>query len=93
MASADRRLRDEVWEADPDVWIASAHTPAGVLLPVDGGYRLSGEWRSVAAIDHCEWVVVGARAVGAGDTDGLGLFACAASRICASSRNPGMRSG
>lgn len=72
LASADRRLRDEVWEADSDVWIASAHTPSGVLLPVDGGYRLSGEWRSVAAIDHCEWVVVGARVVGAGDPDGLG---------------------
>lgn len=72
LASADRRLRDEVWEADSDVWIASAHTPAGVLLPVDGGYRLSGEWRSIAAIDHCDWAVVGARVVGAGDTDGLG---------------------
>lgn len=72
LASADRRLRDEVWEADPDVWIASAHTPAGVLLPVAGGYRLSGEWRAVAAVDHCEWVVVGARVVGEGDTGGLG---------------------
>ncbi|WP_082940232.1 hypothetical protein [Mycolicibacterium peregrinum] len=72
LASAGRRLRDEVWEADSDVWIASAHAPAGVLLPVDGGYRLSGEWRSVAAIDHCEWVVVGARVVGTGDADGLG---------------------
>lgn len=72
LASADRRLRDEVWEADPDVWIASAHTPSGVLLPVDGGYRLSGEWRAVAAIDHCEWVVAGARVVGAGDSAGLG---------------------
>lgn len=70
LASADRRLRDEVWEVDSDVWIASAHAPAGVLLPVDGGYRLSGEWRSVAAIDHCEWVVVGARVVG--DSEGLG---------------------
>ncbi|CDP83085.1 putative hydroxylase [Mycolicibacterium farcinogenes] len=72
LASADRRLRDEVWEADSDVWIASAHPPAGVLLPVDGGYRLSGEWPSVAAIDHCDWVVVGARVVGTGEADGLG---------------------
>ncbi|WP_083654161.1 hypothetical protein [Mycobacterium sp. GA-1841] len=72
LAFAQRRLRDEVWEADSDVWIASAHAPAGVLLPVDGGYRLSGQWRSVAAIDHCEWVVVGARVVGSGDSTGLG---------------------
>lgn len=72
LASADRRLRDEVWEADPDIWIASAHVPAGVLLPVDGGYRLSGEWQSVAAVDHSQWVVVGARVVGTGDTNGLG---------------------
>lgn len=72
LASADRRLRDEVWEADSDVWIASAHAPTGVLLPVDGGYRLSGEWRTVAAVDHCQWVVAGARVVGAGGTTGLG---------------------
>jgi 3-hydroxy-9,10-secoandrosta-1,3,5(10)-triene-9,17-dione monooxygenase len=72
LASADRRLRDEVWEADPDVWIGSAHAPAGVLLPVDGGYRLSGEWWAVAAIDHCQWVVAGARLAGTGGADGLG---------------------
>lgn len=72
LASADRRLRDEVWEADPEVWIASAHPPSGVLLPVDGGYRLSGEWRAVAAVDHCAWAVVGARVVGSGGTEGLG---------------------
>jgi 3-hydroxy-9,10-secoandrosta-1,3,5(10)-triene-9,17-dione monooxygenase len=63
VATADRRPRDEVWEADPDSWIASAYSLAGVLLPVDGGYRLSGEWRFVAGVDHCHWAVLGARVV------------------------------
>jgi alkylation response protein AidB-like acyl-CoA dehydrogenase len=63
VATADRRSRDEMWEADPSTWIASAYVPAGVLLPVDDGYRLSGGWRFVAGIDHCSWAVLGARVV------------------------------
>ncbi|WP_396916501.1 hydroxylase [Mycolicibacterium sp.] len=66
LAAADRRLRDEVWEAAPDTWITSAYRPDGVLLPVDGGYRLSGEWRFVAGIDQCWWAVLGARVVDGG---------------------------
>jgi 3-hydroxy-9,10-secoandrosta-1,3,5(10)-triene-9,17-dione monooxygenase len=63
VAAADRRARDEMWEADPESWIASAFVPAGALLPVEGGYRLSGEWRFVAGIDHCRWAVLGAGVV------------------------------
>ena len=70
VAAADRRARDEMWEADPDCWITSAYAPAGVMLPVDGGYRLSGEWRFVAGVDHCRCVVVGARVVDTGPMAG-----------------------
>ncbi|ORA28213.1 hypothetical protein [Mycobacterium aquaticum] len=70
VATADRRPRDEVWEADPGSWIASAYSVAGVLLPVGGGYRLSGDWQCVAGIDHCDWVVLGARVVDTADATG-----------------------
>lgn len=70
VATADRRPRDEVWEADPGSWIASAYSAAGVLLPVDGGYRLSGDWRFVAGVDHCHWAVLGARVVDTADAMG-----------------------
>lgn len=65
VATADRRPRDEVWEADPGSWITSAYSVAGLLLPVADGYRLSGEWHFVAGVDHCDWVVLGARVVDA----------------------------
>lgn len=71
VATTDRRPRDEVWEADPDSWIASAYSVAGLLFPVVGGYRLSGEWHCVAGVDHCDWVVLGARVVDTAGAAGL----------------------
>jgi alkylation response protein AidB-like acyl-CoA dehydrogenase len=70
VATAARRPRDEVWEADPGSWIASAYSAAGLLLPVAGGYRLSGEWQFVAGVDHCDWVILGARVVDTADASG-----------------------
>ena len=61
LAMANRRLRDEVWEADPDNWIASAYAPMGTLQPAGDGYRLDGRWQAIAGIDHSEWALLGAR--------------------------------
>jgi alkylation response protein AidB-like acyl-CoA dehydrogenase len=65
LSMTPRRMRDEVWEADADSWVASALGPAGVLWPVGDGYFLNGRWQSVAGIDHCDWALLGARLVGA----------------------------
>ncbi|KWX22803.1 hypothetical protein AFM11_17810 [Mycolicibacterium wolinskyi] len=61
LAMAGRRMRDEIWEADASAWVASAYVPSGHLTPVDDGYLLRGRWQYVAGIDHCDWVLLGAR--------------------------------
>ena len=55
----------EIWE-QPDPIIANSARPAGVATPVPGGYRLSGRWDIVSAIDIADWV--GLFAIVAGDT-------------------------
>lgn len=65
LATTGRRLRDEVWEADPGAWVASGYRADAVMLPVADGYRLSGQWRRVAGADHCQWFALGARVIDA----------------------------
>ncbi|MEZ0363069.1 hypothetical protein ACAG26_05120 [Mycobacterium sp. pUA109] len=61
LAMAPRRVRDEVWEADADTWVAAALKPAGALTAAAAGYRLTGRWPAPVGIDHCAWVLLGAR--------------------------------
>jgi alkylation response protein AidB-like acyl-CoA dehydrogenase len=63
LAVAPRRVRDEVWEADADSWVASALQQTGVLRPIAEGYVLNGRWQLVCGIDHCDWALLGARLV------------------------------
>jgi alkylation response protein AidB-like acyl-CoA dehydrogenase len=63
LAVAPRRVRDEVWEADADSWVASALAPAGALWPVGDSYILNGRWPCVFGIDHCDWALLGARLI------------------------------
>ncbi|WP_067172601.1 acyl-CoA dehydrogenase family protein [Microtetraspora niveoalba] len=59
LAFADRRVQEEVWGEDHDTWMASPYMPAGVLKPVDGGYRFSGRWQFSSGTDHCRWIFLG----------------------------------
>ncbi|WP_158296446.1 acyl-CoA dehydrogenase family protein [Nocardioides albidus] len=56
----DDRALAEVWGADPHALLASSYTPDGQLTPTDGGYRLSGRWRTSTGIHHASWAVLGA---------------------------------
>ncbi|MFK4100322.1 hydroxylase [Streptomyces sp. NPDC019531] len=60
LAQLDSRLAHEVWDADPDTWIASPYMPNGIADPVDGGYVLSGRWPFSSGSDHCSWDFLGA---------------------------------
>ncbi|MET8978783.1 hydroxylase [Streptomyces sp. NPDC004539] len=60
LAQMDPRLAHEVWNDDPDTWIASPYMPNGVADPVDGGYVLSGRWPFSSGSDHCRWDFLGA---------------------------------
>lgn len=60
LAQMDPRLPHEVWDDDPDTWIASPYMPNGIADPVDGGYVLSGRWPFSSGCDHCSWDFLGA---------------------------------
>lgn len=50
--------RAAVWQTGADRPIAAALVPAGVAAPIDGGWRLSGEWSFLSAVDHADWALV-----------------------------------
>lgn len=60
LAQMDPRLAHEVWDENPDTWIASPYMPNGIADPVDGGYVLSGRWPFSSGSDHCSWDFLGA---------------------------------
>ncbi|MGW3650114.1 hydroxylase [Streptomyces sp. NPDC000878] len=60
MAQMDPRIAHEVWDDNPDTWIASPYMPNGIAEPVEGGYVLSGRWPFSSGSDHCGWDFLGA---------------------------------
>lgn len=56
----DRRLLNELWQSDPDCWIASPYSPMGLLKETQDGFYLNGQWSFSSGTDHCDWVVLGA---------------------------------
>lgn len=48
----------EIWADGPDTLIVGALMPLGKAEPADGGWRLSGEWPFVSAIDFSDWALV-----------------------------------
>lgn len=67
MAMFDRKLQEEIWGQDNEVWIASPYAPLGILRPVDGGYIFNGRWQFSSGTDHCDWIFLGAML---GDAEG-----------------------
>jgi alkylation response protein AidB-like acyl-CoA dehydrogenase len=59
MALFPTEAQDEVW-ANPDSIIASSYLPVGKCEPVEGGYRISGQWPWASNCDNAEWFMVGA---------------------------------
>jgi alkylation response protein AidB-like acyl-CoA dehydrogenase len=49
---------DEVWANGPDAVIVGSVTPSGDADPVPGGWRVSGRWPSISAVDFADWVLV-----------------------------------
>ncbi len=60
LAFADPRVQDEVLGSDSDTWQASPYMPAGIAIPVDGGYRMTGRWQFSSGTDFCDWIFLGA---------------------------------
>lgn len=61
LAQMDRRLQEEIWGDDPDVWVASPYMPNGIADPTgDDAFVLSGRWPFSSGADHCRWDFLGA---------------------------------
>ncbi|TQS24999.1 3-hydroxy-9,10-secoandrosta-1,3,5(10)-triene-9,17-dione monooxygenase oxygenase subunit [Microbispora sp. KK1-11] len=64
LALFEEAAQDEVWGSDPDALISSSYAPVGRLVPVEGGYRLSGRWRFSSGCEHASWAMVGGLVLG-----------------------------
>ncbi|MGH9228341.1 MAG: acyl-CoA dehydrogenase family protein [Acidimicrobiales bacterium] len=51
-----RSTFDALFANGPGVKIAGAFNPAGVAVPAEGGYRVTGRWAFVSGSQHCEWI-------------------------------------
>lgn len=49
----------EVWGEDSQVLISSSYMPVGKVVPVEGGYQLSGHWGFSSGSKHCRWAFLG----------------------------------
>ncbi|MEU4839941.1 3-hydroxy-9,10-secoandrosta-1,3,5(10)-triene-9,17-dione monooxygenase oxygenase subunit [Nocardia testacea] len=65
LALFDRRAQDEVWAGGDSVLVSSAYAPAGQLVPVEGGYELTGRWKFSSGCDHPSWALLGGLLFGA----------------------------
>jgi 3-hydroxy-9,10-secoandrosta-1,3,5(10)-triene-9,17-dione monooxygenase len=52
--------QSDVWISNPDALIATSLAPVGHFTPVEGGYRLTGNWPWSSGVDHSEWCMLAA---------------------------------
>lgn len=64
----------EVWADGPDAVLAGSLTPSGTAEPMAGGWRLSGRWSYISAVDFADWALVTALLPG-GDRSAARVFA------------------
>jgi len=60
MAHMSKQLQDELWADDPRTLISSSYASQGTARPVDGGYIVTGRWRSSSGVVHSKWAIIGA---------------------------------
>jgi indole-3-acetate monooxygenase len=56
LAGLPRATFDALYAGGPDAIIGGAFNPTGVAVPVDGGYRVSGQWAFASGCQHCRWL-------------------------------------
>jgi len=47
---------EEMFSGDPDSILAGAVFPPGKAIPVDGGYRVTGQWPFASGCQHASWL-------------------------------------
>ncbi|WP_437288780.1 acyl-CoA dehydrogenase family protein [Sorangium sp. So ce406] len=58
LATFPVEAQQDVWRERPDARLANVNIPAGQVSPVEGGYRLSGDWPFASGITHCDWALL-----------------------------------
>jgi alkylation response protein AidB-like acyl-CoA dehydrogenase len=53
------QAQSDVWQAGPDVRIATSFVPAGRVVAAPGGWRLSGHWAWASGVGHSAWIMLG----------------------------------
>ena len=53
------RAQRDIWESDPDAWVAGSLAPNGAAVPVDGGWRVTGRWPWASGSLHAQWGACG----------------------------------
>lgn len=48
----DPRAGDDMWSEDPNILVGSSYAPLGQIKKVEGGWRLSGTWKTSSGCDH-----------------------------------------
>jgi 3-hydroxy-9,10-secoandrosta-1,3,5(10)-triene-9,17-dione monooxygenase len=59
VALLDDRAARDIWGGDDRTLICSSLMPAGVAKPVEGGFRIGGQWKYASGCEHCEWAFLG----------------------------------
>ncbi len=59
---------EAIYARGPDVIGAGSLAPKGHAVPVDGGYRVSGQWSFASGCQHADWIIAHAMVVGGGET-------------------------
>ena len=73
----EKEAQDDVWGRDPNAVIVVSIAPNGRAVPVDGGYRLSGNWMYCSGIDNSAWTIVATTVPDAGGGEGVRGYALA----------------
>ena len=59
LALFDEETQQEIWGDDPTFAASSSYAPTGKIVPIDGGYRVSGRWSFSSGSEHCQGVILG----------------------------------
>lgn len=58
LALFDEHAQRDVWAERPGSLVCSSYAPVGRLVPVQGGYELSGHWRFTSGSTHASWALL-----------------------------------
>jgi alkylation response protein AidB-like acyl-CoA dehydrogenase len=72
---------DAIYADGPDVIQAGSLVPRGRAVPVDGGYRFTGQWPFASGCDHADYIAISALVDGTTDRAGDRVIGPGTSRL------------